>query len=315
MRVFHILPKNLIPSGGIKVHYQLCQLERELGYDSFIVYEDILKVPTWFAYNVRHITIADMHKLADKKRDLIVGWEDVEPLLRSGFHNKVSFIQGEVFVNRSNPYHGIILWFSNDFNRLALPYLADHDQFIVTPFIDTSVFNYSIDIDWTSRKHVFSIQERKAGHEACKKLLVDLDCPSTDFLKDLSQMYFIRDCPETEFAAQLRDTKIFIAHTYPEGFGLPALEAMASGCFVVGFTGGGGSVYMEHGSNCLIAPKDGDYKHLGKMLEIAHSMVSYYDYQEAGEFRRMGVLTSERYNRAFTTMQLQKALAFFEEKV
>jgi len=314
MKIFHILPKNLIPSGGIKVHYQLCQLERELGYDSFIVYDDILKVPTWFAYNVRHITTVDMHRMADKKKDVIVGWEDVEPLLRSGFYHKVSYIQGEVFVNRANLYHGITLWFSNDFNRLAVPHLADNDWYIVTPFIDKSVFNYSVDEDYTKRKYMFSIQERKAGHEAFNKLRAELDFPSTAFLQDICQMHFIQDCHEQDFANQLRDTKIFITHTYPEGFGLPALEAMASGCLVVGFTGGGGNTYMEHGSNCLIASKDGDYKTLGRMLEIAHSMVIHCDSKEVREYIRLGYLTTERYHRVLTKQQLATALSLFEEK-
>jgi glycosyltransferase involved in cell wall biosynthesis len=39
---------------------------------------------------------------------------------------------------------------------------------------------------------------------------------------------------------------IFLATAFPEGFGLPPLEAMASGCVPVGFTGFGGWEYMRN---------------------------------------------------------------------
>jgi glycosyltransferase involved in cell wall biosynthesis len=309
MRVFHILPDKKDVCGGIKVHYQISQLERELGYDSYIVYEDVSKLPTWFVYsNIKHINIAKMHKIADKRRDVIVGWEDVEPLLRSGFHNKVSYIQGEVFVNRSNPYHGITIWFSNHFNRLSLPHLANNDSFIVTPYISTDVFNCPENDDISSRKYTFSIQERKGGRQAFNKIRSCLNSSSLEFISKFSNIHFIPDCNESEFASELRNTKIFIAHSYPEGLGLPALEAMASGCMVVGFTGGGGTTYMEHGINCLISPKDGDYDYLSHMLELAYNMTP----NELMEYRTQGMNTVNRmFSRASTKAQVRAALEFF----
>jgi len=38
---------------------------------------------------------------------------------------------------------------------------------------------------------------------------------------------------------------LFMSTGFPEGFGLPPLEAMASGCVPVGFTGFGGWEYMR----------------------------------------------------------------------
>lgn len=62
--------------------------------------------------------------------------------------------------------------------------------------------------------------------------------------------------------------QIFVNLGYPEGFCRPAAEAMASGCVVVGFTGGGGNDFMKHNLNCLIAP-DGDEKELIRLLSLA----------------------------------------------
>ena len=49
----------------------------------------------------------------------------------------------------------------------------------------------------------------------------------------------------TEVAEGLGRSHIFLATGFPEGFGLPALEAMACGCLPVGFSGFGGWDYMR----------------------------------------------------------------------
>jgi glycosyltransferase involved in cell wall biosynthesis len=46
-------------------------------------------------------------------------------------------------------------------------------------------------------------------------------------------------------ADMLATCRIFLSSGFPEGFGLPPLEAMASGCVPVGFTGLGGWEYMR----------------------------------------------------------------------
>lgn len=54
----------------------------------------------------------------------------------------------------------------------------------------------------------------------------------------------IAGLPEQEVARQLRSSGVFLALSEREGFGLPPLEAMACGCLVVGFHGGGGREFM-----------------------------------------------------------------------
>lgn len=49
---------------------------------------------------------------------------------------------------------------------------------------------------------------------------------------------------QTEVAEVFRESAIFLSFSEYEGFGLPAAEAMASGCLVVGFHGGGGREFM-----------------------------------------------------------------------
>ena len=51
---------------------------------------------------------------------------------------------------------------------------------------------------------------------------------------------------ESKVAEIMSESAIFLSTSIYEGFGLPPIEAMASGCIVVGFHGDGG---MEYASN------------------------------------------------------------------
>jgi len=55
----------------------------------------------------------------------------------------------------------------------------------------------------------------------------------------------ISGLPQPEVAARLASSHAFLASGFPEGCPLPPLEAMASGCFPVGFPGFGGWDYMR----------------------------------------------------------------------
>lgn len=50
---------------------------------------------------------------------------------------------------------------------------------------------------------------------------------------------------EDEFARQLREAAIFLSVSSREGLGLPPMEAMASGCYVVGYHAVGGREFMQ----------------------------------------------------------------------
>ena len=49
---------------------------------------------------------------------------------------------------------------------------------------------------------------------------------------------------QAELAGVFGAARIFISLSHREGLGLPPAEAMASGCYVIGFTGGGGREFM-----------------------------------------------------------------------
>ena len=54
----------------------------------------------------------------------------------------------------------------------------------------------------------------------------------------------IADRTEAETGAILRESAVFVSSGHPEGFGLPAAEAMRAGCIVVGYHGYGGREFL-----------------------------------------------------------------------
>jgi glycosyltransferase involved in cell wall biosynthesis len=96
----------------------------------------------------------------------------------------------------------------------------------------------------------------------------------TSFVKGLFKSLYpeLRDIPWVpihnmsleECARTLDESAIFAAFSYIEGLGLPPLEAMASGCVVVGFNGLGGADYAT--------PHNGFWINEGDHFGFAHAL-------------------------------------------
>ena len=72
----------------------------------------------------------------------------------------------------------------------------------------------------------------------------------------------------------MAESAVFASFSCLEGLGLPPLEAMASGCLVCGFDGGGGSDYA--------APKNGLWINEGDHAGFAHAVGALLKHAQAG---------------------------------
>jgi hypothetical protein len=66
----------------------------------------------------------------------------------------------------------------------------------------------------------------------------------------------IEGVPKEQVAARLREAHVYVSTSIHEGLGMPPLEAMATGCLVVGFTGGGGLDYASAENGVWVADQD-----------------------------------------------------------
>ena len=130
--------------------------------------------------------------------------------------------------------------------RVALPLVG-----IVRPSIDKSRFHpaprreaKTVRIAWMPRKN-------KAMAEQIMQLTEALDRDK----KPRIEWVEIRNMPPDAVAETLRTCHIFLASGFPEGCSLPPLEAMASGCLVVGFSGFGGWDYMRQAEQGQYVPR------------------------------------------------------------
>ncbi len=60
----------------------------------------------------------------------------------------------------------------------------------------------------------------------------------------------------SEIAQTMNKSSIFLSSNLDEGYSLPSIEAMASGCLVIGYTGKGGNEYFKEEFSLPVPEKD-----------------------------------------------------------
>jgi len=297
-KIVHVVPKNTDPSGGIKVHFQLSELERELGYDSCVAIPNMQAIPTWFKYDTPVVSWGTIWNQLEKDNDVIVvGWEDINELRRFKAKYLVSFLQGEVFFVKGADYTGIQHWITSEWNRMKTGITG----YKVSPFIDRYIFHPDDRIEKFHPEQInILVQERKFGKERWEE--VNYYLPQS--VQRILSVQFLKDVSESEFARQLRLADLFFAHSFPEGFGLPALEAMASDTLVIGYSGGGGTDYMQSGTNCMICA-DGDAQTLATVLS---RMLFKFDKRFLQDIVYRARKTVDQYSKENTMKELKIAI-------
>ncbi len=115
----------------------------------------------------------------------------------------------------------------------------------------------------------------------------------------------LRPQDDGQLARLLRQTDIFLSTSLWEGFGLPALEAMACGCAVITSRNGGCAEYAVDGVNCLTyEPKD----HLALAWLIGRLIA---DRRLASRLAAEGILTASRFTWESSAKKLLALLEGF----
>lgn len=130
-------------------------------------------------------------------------------------------------------------------NYLKLAF-DDITVFKIHHFIDTKVFKPTKkkkQIIFMSRKNYEDIKQVIQINNL-RKNLIDWT------IIDLNQL------SHSEIAQTMNKSSIFLSSNLDEGFSLPSIEAMASECLVIGYTGKGGNEYFKEEFSLPVPEKD-----------------------------------------------------------
>ena len=296
MRTFIFVPPLVKMSGGLAVLYQVAGHLRKAGYEVCLVaIPPPAQTPGLEEQRATGLQVVTFDKLQLCSSDILLVPDGCPNALAPGINagartlvytqgwsQMLSILPHKVrwqdlpvsFISVSDP----VSWFMERMLGLSVAGM-------IPPAID-DVFkpgdkpDKCVRIAWMPRKNrVLAEQIRQIVDFSMGKYY---DAPILDWVP-------IRNLPPSGVAELLSTCHLFLAAAFPEGFGLPSLEAMACGAVPVGFTGFGGWDYMRQGlpglyesplplcerpwsGNGLYA-SDGDVLNASILLEKAVGMV------------------------------------------
>lgn len=249
MTLFYVTPDNPKPCGGVKTRYRHVDILNRHGIPACILHEKAGFRCTWFDNNTPVTSFETLSRA--HAGDLLVLTEVHGPhahTMAKGLLKKVIFNQG-VF----NTFNG----YSLDTRSQETPYT--HPDVLAVIVNSEYAFEYI--------HHVFpriplfrihyGIDTTLFHPRPKKKQLVYLPTKNIrDILQVINILKFrgtlsgwdlvpIDQNTETETAAILGESSVFLNFTLQEGFGMPAVEALACGCLVIGYDGISGREYLR----------------------------------------------------------------------
>jgi glycosyltransferase involved in cell wall biosynthesis len=255
-RILYITHDSHVPSGGVKTIYSHVSLLVKNGYSAFVLHNQTgFKLP-WLECDVPVLYSTDKDFQLSPK-DIIIIPEDYRAALealRNINVKKYVFCQNHFYIfkglQKDNSWAdlGIDVFCSSEIISKFLQSVFDYDG--------VPVIHYAIHLElFKPRKKILQIAYMPRKRPA-----------ELDFIRNLFNRLYkqykevpwicIDKVSEEKVAQILSESAIFLSTSLYEGFGLPPIEAMACGCIVVGFHGGGGLEYAsnENGYWC----KEGD---------------------------------------------------------
>lgn len=247
MKTYIFVPPLRKMTGGIAVLYQLADYIHSGGYETYLAYRE--QPPEITSCSV---PVCPWEELSLSQEDIWLvpeGWVNaLAPGLQAKARNWV-YVQNWAYLLSALPEG--VSWNQLDvsFLNVSAPvawyteYVTGKKGPILRPTIDPVHFHPpakkpqgTIRIAWMPRKNRAIARQIRETFTARMSL-----SPSSPHIEWIE----IHGKTPQEVAELLRGAHIFLATGFPEGFGLPPLEAMACGCIVVGFSGMGSWDYME----------------------------------------------------------------------
>lgn len=258
--VHYLCPHIDRPTGGIRTIYRHVDILNAAGIPATVVHAPDGFSCTWFDHNTR---ITGARSVALSRQDVLVVPEWYGPYLKAlpvgprivvfNQNAYMTFAGLEDNVATGAPYRGIpglqeLLVVSRDnadYIRFAFPELTVTQ---VRNAIDPALFYPP---DRSPGRRIAWMPRRRAddARQVLRLLAAHGSLEGWEVVP-------IEHRTEAETAGLLRSCAIFLSFSAQEGFGLPPAEAMACGCYVVGFPGLGGREYFDPASSSPIEEGD-----------------------------------------------------------
>jgi hypothetical protein len=254
VRILYALTPFSGPSGGIRVLFEHVSVLRAAGFDASIFAPEFSDIPVDFISDAP-VLLGTGHDL--RRSDIIVRPETshADGIAKIGNRlRQVLFVQNQFYLRHSLGTH-------RNFSKLGIErvicasrgiqrFLAEYLSFPNASFIPCVVSSHPGPPVAKNLAVAFMPRKRREEAETIRHL-VGLMRP------DLARVPWVEiDAMSHERGlAILAECSVFLSLQRFEGFGLPALEAMAAGCLVAGFPGVALSDYARH-DNGWWAPDD-----------------------------------------------------------
>lgn len=266
--IYFLTPDFDVPAGGIRVMYRHVDLLNQAGTPAAVLHSRPGFRCSWFdSSGTRVANLAETELTADDVLVVPEIYAGVLPTLSEVRH--VLFDQsGHLLMSR--PSEGIVEHIGTSGAFAGVLAVSEHSQRMLSyifPSANIARVHLSLDPDvfWcgdSPRRGIVHLT-RRGGSEAARALAM---LQARGSLSDVP-VESVGGRSQQDLADVLRRTSIFLHLPYQEGFGLPALEAMACGAYVVGYHGYGGQEFF--GREFSASVETGDLLGLAQAIERA----------------------------------------------
>jgi hypothetical protein len=309
--VYYVAPDRDRPSGGVRVIYRHVGLLNQLGVRAFVMHQRPGFSCTWFEHDTPVLAGRDA-ELGPADVLVVPEWYGTSLHRVPSVPRLVVFNQGAyrtfdcVDYDRTGPrapYSGLerlvaFLAVSEDnvdYLRYTFP---DIPVALTRNVIDPEVFRPD-PTRLPSRRIAVVPTRRPAELSQLRHIL------RARGIMNRWSIVPIMGRSERETAAVMQDAALFLSLGEREGFGLPPAEAMASGCYVVGFTGLAGREYFDPAYSAPVP--DGDVIALARAVEKACELFE----RDPGALVQLGRKASEATSSRYSLDGLRADLEAF----
>lgn len=255
-----------LPIGGVKQMHRLAEVLNSLGRESRIIQDSATFHPGWFSSNVLTISKSEFNSSIELRadRDVIILPETFLPILPRYAPGipKILFNQNGAYSFGFNDRDGfpgpdgvLSLYSHPDLKHVLC--ISQHDEMLLKDAfqlghervsrlingIETHLFHPS-----AAKHRVISYMPRKNAKDSA--IVSAFLSQKTWFKAEGWSLQAISGMSQKEVAKKLQQSLIFLAYGHPEGFGLPLAEAAGCGCYLIGYSGLGGTEILKLASDC-----------------------------------------------------------------